>query len=448
LTLSGFALYLFSKDQKKWSGSQGSFFMKKFAAAIALSGLLSGAVYAQDASQIWHYWGGGAELEAVEALLAVANEMSPETPIVGQDFPGSAIELRRQLQTALLGGTPPAAYQSAMGYELKTFADAGQLRDISALWDEFGGDRIFPVGLQRVMKVDNVPYAVPLNMHAISNIFYNKELVEELGIQIPTTFEEMQAACEIVEAAGKGCLANAGGPFWSLYNFYVPLIAAVGAEGYFKLGSGEMTFDSPEFRAALATYRDTYANHYIDNWSGKTWPQGADDVAAGRAVFYQMGDWASGYFKDLGLEPQVGYDFFAAPGTGGAVVIQVDAIATPDGTETSNAAADALLRAAASPAGQAAFNIHKGSVAANLETPTDIYDALGVQTYDTMSAAEKNGAVLPNLFFLLPTELGSELGVQIERIAADPSDANIESAIATLENLRLSAKDQDLFVTW
>jgi glucose/mannose transport system substrate-binding protein len=378
----------------------------------------------------------------------VANEQSPDTPITGQDFPGSAIELRRQLQTALLGGTPPAAYQSAMGYELKTFADAGQLRDISALWGEFGGERIFPVGLQRVMKVEGVPYAVPLNMHAISNIFYNKALVDELGIAIPTTFEEFQTACEKIKAAGKGCLANAGGPFWSLYNFYVPLIAAVGTEGYFKLGSGDLSFNSDEFRTALATYRDTYAKNYIANWSGKTWPQGADDIVAGRAVFYQMGDWASGYFKDVGLEPTVAYDFFAAPGTGGAVVIQVDAIATPNGTEASNAAADALLRTAAGTKGQAAFNIHKGSVAANLETPTDIYDALGRKTHETMMAAEQKGAVLPNLFFLLPTELGSELGVQIERFAADPSDATMESAIATLENLRLSAKDQGLFVNW
>src|SRR5690606_7042544 len=166
--------------------------MRKFGVALALSGLMVSSAHAQDASQVWHYWGGGAELAAVEALLAVANEQSPQTPIVGQDFPGSAIELRRQLQTALLGGTPPAAYQSSMGYELKTFADAGQLRDISAVWNDFGGDRIFPAGLQRVMKVDGVPYAVPLNMHAISNIFYNKALVDELGIEIPTTFEELQ----------------------------------------------------------------------------------------------------------------------------------------------------------------------------------------------------------------------------------------------------------------
>src|SRR5690606_277897 len=151
-------------------------------------------------------------------------------------------------------------------YELKTFADAGSLRDLSAVWTEVGGDSIFPVGLQRVMKVDGVTYAIPLKMHAISNIVYNKAPDSELDIEIPTSFEELQAACDKIEAAGKGCLANAGGPFWSLYNFYVPVIAAVGPEGYFQLGSGEMSFDSEGFRAALANYRDTYANNYIDNW--------------------------------------------------------------------------------------------------------------------------------------------------------------------------------------
>jgi glucose/mannose transport system substrate-binding protein len=423
--------------------------MKRFGVALGtLSLLMSTAAMAQEPSQVWHYWGGGAELEAISALLDVVNKQSPETPIVGQDFPGNAIELRRQLQTALLGGTPPAAYQSSMGYELKTFADAGQLRDISKVWAEVDGDNIFPGGLQRVMKVDGTPYAIPLNMATISNIFYNKKLVDELGIAIPTTFEELQAACDKIEAAGLGCLANAGGPFWSLYNFYVPLIAAVGPEGYFELGSGKMSFDSEGFRKALTTYRDTYAKHYEANWSGKTWAQGADDLAAGRAVFYQMGDWASGYLKEMNLVPGENYDFFPAPGVNGAVVIQVDAIASPNGTETSNAAADALMIGAASTEGQAAFNLHKGSVAANLKTPTDIYDYIGKKTYAALSAADANGVVLPNLFFLLPTELGSELGVQIERFAGDPSDATMESVISTLEALRLEAQEQNTLITW
>jgi len=421
----------------------------RFALAGTVSLLsMTAAATAQEASPIWNYWGAGAELQAIESVITLHNETYPDTPVVNEIIPGNTVELRRQLQTALLGGNPPAAYQSAMGYEIKTFVDAGQLASVQAVWDEVKGDEIFPAGLARVMKIDGVPYAIPLNMALVSNIFYNKELFDANGWTAPTTFEELAALCDTVEATGIACLANAAGPFWSLYNFYPALISVLGPEGYFALASGEMAFDGPEFREALRLFGDVYAANYIENWGGKTWAQGADDVKAGRAAMYQMGDWVSGYFKELEWVPGENYDFFPAPGVGEAVVIQVDAVATPNGNETSTAAAQNFLRVAASAEGQAGFNRYKGSVAANLQTPTDIYDYIGQKTSAQLASATTANAVMPNLFFLLPTELGTELGVQLERFAADPSDATLDSVVTTLETLRADAQAQDLFVTW
>ena len=403
---------------------------------------------AQDASPVWTYWGAGAELDAISSLIELNNEAYPDTPVTHEVIPGNTVELRRQLQTSLLGGNPPAAYQSAMGYEIKTFVDAGQLADLSDIWADINAEEIFPEGLKRVMKIDGTPYAVPLNMALISNIFYNKELFDENGWEAPTTFDEMAALCGEIEATGTACLANGAGPFWSLYNFYAPLLSVVGVEGYFALASGEMAFDSDEFREALRLYGDVYASNYIESWGGKTWAQGGDDVVAGRAAMYQMGDWISGYFKELEWVPGEDYDFFPAPGVGDAVVIQVDALAAPAGNEASLEAAANFMRTSAGIEGQSAFNTYKGSVAANLETPSDIYDYIGAKTSEQLNAANGSDAVVPNLFFLLPTELGTELGVQIERFAADPTDETIDSVVETLERLRQSALDQGTFVTW
>lgn len=409
---------------------------------------LSVSAFAQEASPVWHYWGAGAELQAIESVIQLNNKEYPKTPVVGQVIPGNTVELRRQLQTTLLGGNPPAAYQSAMGYEIKTFVDAEQLTSVADIWAEVKGDEIFPSGLQRVMKINGEPYAIPLNMATISNIFYNKKLFDENGLKAPTTFDELKSLCDKVKTTGKGCFANAGGPFWSLYNFYAPLLSVVGVDGYFNLASGKLAFDSPEFRKALTLYGDVYAKNYLTNWGGKTWAQGADDVVAGRAVMYPMGDWVSGYFKDVKWTPESDYDFFPAPGVGKAVVIQVDAVATPKGTEATTAAAKNFLRVAASVEGQSSFNKYKGSVAANLKTPSDIYDAIGKKTSAELQAASTDNAVVPNLFFLLPTELGTELGVQLEKYAADPSEVTLESVVSTLEGLRSQALAQNEFVTW
>jgi len=421
------------------------------AALAAVGALVALAVQpaaAQQASQIWTYWGSGAELAAIQSVIDLNNKAHADTPVEHVVIPGNTVELRRQLQTALLGGTPPAAYQSAMGYEIKTFVDAGQLRPIADVWNKVKGDEIFPTGLQRVMKVDGEPYAIPLNMHVISNIFYNKAIFEKYQITPPTTMAELAAVCEKLEAEKIGCLANGGGYFWSLYNFYAPLVSVVGVDGYFQIARGEMSFTDPKFKQALELYRDTYVKHYLANWSGKTWAQGGDDVFAGRAAMMQIGDWVSGYLKDLGFKPGEDYDYFPAPGVGKAVLIQVDAIATPNGSETSNAAADNFLTTAASPEAQGAFNLHKGSIAANLKTDPSIYDYIGQKTYATMQAAESDNAVLPNLFFLLPTELGSEFGAQIERFAIDPSDETLASVVEKLESVRVELVDQGAFVTW
>lgn len=419
-------------------------------AAIISAGVLAFAASAnaQDPSQVWHYWGAGAELQAIQSLIDLNNKNHPDSPVVGQFIPGNTVELRRQLQTALLGGTPPAAYQSAMGYEIKTFVDADQLQPVTDVWNEVKGDQIFPQGLQRVMKIDGVPYAVPLNMATISNIFYNKKLFDANGWTAPKSFDELKTLCDKIRTTGKACLANAGGPFWSLYNFYAPLLSVVGMDGYFKLASGQMPFDGPEFKKALALYGDVYAKNYMPDWGGKTWAQGGDDVVAGRAAMYQMGDWISGYFKDVKWTPGTDYDFFPAPGVGKAVLIQVDAIATPKGAGASAAAAKSFLETVASPEGQADFNKYKGSVAANLNTPTDIYDYIGKKTSAELHDATADNAVVPNLFFLLPTELGTELGNQLQKYAADPSDATLQSVVSTLEGLRKQALAQNEFVTW
>src|SRR5690606_3819120 len=114
-----------------------------------------------------------------------------------------------QIQTSLMGGAPPAAYQSGMGYELKTFADEGHLRSLQDVWDRINGDEIFPEGVQRVSKVDGVPMGIPYDLSLINNIFYNKAIFEQHNITVPTDAESLVAACDALRAAGVQPLNNA-----------------------------------------------------------------------------------------------------------------------------------------------------------------------------------------------------------------------------------------------
>jgi len=406
------------------------------------------AAGAQEPKELWHYYAAGSEKAGIDALIAYANKQNPDNQIVGKVIPGNVVELRRQLQTAFMGNTPPAAYQSSMAAELKTFVDSGKLHDLSDVWAQVKGDEIFPEGVQRVVKIGGKPYGLPYDLSLINNIFYSKEIFAKAGLEPPKDFPGLVAACEKLRAQGVEPLGNAGGPFWSLYNFYAPLVETVGVDGYYKIANGELGFDTPEFRKALGLYRDTMVKCYAKNWSGKTWTQTADDVINGNTGMFMMGAWAAAYFKQAGFAPIEKFDVFPAPGTEGKAIFQMDVFAVPEGPAETIEAAEKFIVAAVSPEGQAAFSVPKGSLAPNTTVDPSIYDAVGAKFAQELAAASKANAVLPNLFFLLPTKVGTELGVQIEKFAIDPSEANENDMISSLETLRKEALAENAYLKW
>ena len=405
---------------------------------------LAGGAAAQEA-ELWHFFSSGSEAEGLAGLVEVANGINADKPITPRVFPGNILEMRRSIQTSLMGGNPPAAYGSGFGYELKTFADGGHLRPLDDVWERVRGDEIFPEGVKRVTMVDGHPMGIPFDLSLINNIFYNVKLLEEHGVEVPTDWDSLVAACDTLRAAGVQPLANAGGPYWSMYNFYPALISTVGVDGYYALADGSMAFDSPEFREALDLFRNTMVHCYADNWSGKSWTQSGDDLVNGDVGMFMMGMWLGGYMRQAGFEAETDFDFVPAPGTENLVIFQMDLFAVPAGDGPATEAGVAFAEAAASVEAQAAFTVPKGSIAPNLEVDSSIYDPVGQKAAANLKNAEQ---VLPNLVFMLPTNLGTELGVQLERFAIDPSQDTEDQMIATLEALRAELLAENAFVKW
>ncbi|MDQ0471780.1 ABC transporter substrate-binding protein [Labrys wisconsinensis] len=424
--------------------------MRNLKWAVALAAVLasSTAALAQSKPEIWNYYAAGSEKAGMDALIAYANKQNPDTPVGSRIIPGNVVELRRQLQTAFMGGKPPAAYQSSMASELKTFVDGGRLHPLTDVWKEIDGDKIFPEGVQRAVKINGIPYGIPFDFSLINEVFYNKSIFEKLKLSAPKNWDEFVAACDTLRKGGVEPLANAGGPFWSLYNFYAPLVSTVGVDGYYRIARGELAFDSPEFRKALDLYRKSMVSCYARNWSGKTWTQAADDLANAKAGMFMMGIWAAAYLQQAGMEAGKAFDVFPAPGTEDKVIFQMDAFAVPEGPQDNIKTAEAFIKATSSVDGQAAFAVPKGSLAPNIQVSPKIYGYAGARFAEQLALASKSQAVLPNLFFLLPPDVGAELGNQIERFAIDPSQANEDAMISTLEGARKDALESNAYIKW
>jgi len=398
-----------------------------------------------NAAELWHYWLSGGEKEAVEALLDVARKMYPDVTFTDRPIPGASTEMRRQLGAAFMGGNPPDVYQSAIGYDLKSYVDACRLAPIDDVWAAINGDEVFSEGLKRMVKFDGHAYAVPLNTHIVSHIWYNKHIFEEYGLNIPKTWDDFKQISEILRENEIEPFAAAKG--WLTYNFLPALITVLGPEGYLAWGNGEIAFTDPKVKEAFKLYADAFVSAYMFGWSGYGWAEAANELMKGNAAMYLNGDWVVAYFEQAGWVPGEDFDFFPAPGTEDVMIMQVDALAHPLGSPDPDGA-EKLLLVAGSIEGQSAFNAKKGSVAANLGVPPDIYGVLLKRTYERIQRINVEGALLPNSLFMLPPSLNQELSRQLEIFALNPTEETLEIVTQTLENMRQELLDQGAFVKW
>jgi glucose/mannose transport system substrate-binding protein len=124
----------------------------------------------------------------------------------------------------------------------------------------------------------------------------------------------------------------------------------------------------------------------------------------GDAAMFVMGDWAKGYLEGGAdwegneVTPFVaGTDFGVVPGLGSADYFTFNSavFGIPKGAQHPNAAR-AFLTAVASPQGQEAFNLKKGSVPANINANRDAFDAMvkGAAA-DFEAASEGSNKLLP-----------------------------------------------------
>jgi raffinose/stachyose/melibiose transport system substrate-binding protein len=95
----------------------------------------------------------------------------------------------------------------------QTLIDAGLLMDIS--------DQPFVKNYDEAATKDSGTYndkvyAVNLGRVIYSGVFYNKDLFEKYGVEVPTTWDELVAACETFKSNNVSCMTAGGKDGWPI----------------------------------------------------------------------------------------------------------------------------------------------------------------------------------------------------------------------------------------
>lgn len=351
--------------------------------------------------EVFTWWAEGSEKAGLDALVAVFNEQHPGIKFVnGAVAGGAGSDAKNVLASRLQTNDPPGTFQAHAGAELTDYINNGQIEDLTQMYADNGWNDYFPQTLLDRLQQDGKIYSVPSNIHRANVVWANPAVLKDAGVDPNATYATLDdwiADLQKIKAAGSIPLSIAT-DWTQVHLFETVLLADLGADGYNGLWDGTTDWAGPEVGAALEDYK-TLLDLTNQDRQSLDWPDATQLVIDGDAAFNVMGDWAVAAFEEQGKKFGTDYLAYPVPGTDGVFDFLADSFTLPVGAPDP-ANTEAWLSTVASPEGQTAFNMKKGSIPANIEADTSgfgDYQQTAIESYanDDIVSSLAHGAAAP-----------------------------------------------------
>ncbi|MEU3020317.1 ABC transporter substrate-binding protein [Nocardiopsis sp. NPDC007018] len=323
--------------------------------------------------EVFSWWTGGGEEAGLNALIERFEEENQGVEFVNAAVAGgSGTNAQAVLEGRLQSQDPPDSFQGHAGASLQDYVEAGYLAPLDDFFDEHGLREAYPDQLVEQISYEDSVYSVPVNIHRSNVLWFNPSVLEEAGVEgPPRTLEELVEALEAV-ASETDAIPMAVGAQWTVDHLLESvLLGSLGTDAYNALWEPGADWDTPRMAEALETF-ETILSHTQEESAAEDWQEASRRVAEGEAAFNVMGDWAAGYFDELGALPGQDYDWAPSPGTDGTYMWLSDSFTLPAGAPNEENAR-AWLALVASQEGQDLFNPLKGSIPARSDADPGRY---------------------------------------------------------------------------
>ena len=196
---------------------------------------------------------------------------------------------------------------------LRDYVARGELADLSAMWREEGWDSVFPASLKSAVSYNGKPYFVPQAIQW-NPIFYQKSIFDSVGLSIPTSWDEMMNACEVLSEAGFIPFVisvvgwNAPVARW----FSIINLRLNGHEFHESVMRGEVSYTDSRIREVFEHWSEMFAhNCFAEDSAKSSYGNAIQELLQGQGAMYNLGEWI---FEFIAPFYQPNYDFFAFPG--------------------------------------------------------------------------------------------------------------------------------------
>lgn len=265
----------------------------------------------------------------------------------------SGSDLRTTLKLALTSKNPPDVIQANQGYaDMAAYVKAGLLTDLGPYEKKYDWASRFPSSQLALDSVTSNGSKIGSgNLYGVSitgemvGVFYNKSILDKLGLPVPTSMQEFESQLPKIKAAGTLPISFGDqdkSP--AIHLLSIPLIPKLGQKDASNLvfhRSGSWT--SAPVTDAATTLSDWATKGYVTpGFNGVNSNTAATTFGKGGSAFFLGGVWNQNAIQEAGLGDS-GTGFTVLPEKKGDPLVAMGGIgmgwAIPSGTKQKNAAA-------------------------------------------------------------------------------------------------------------
>ncbi len=249
-----------------------------------------------DTASAWALTGGIHEVMWGESF-DTWNEENPDAKIDYEMVANDAY--KEKIRTSLGAGNAPSLIFSWGGGPLLDYVNSDNVVDLTEATADLQ-ERLIPAVVEGGM-VDGKVYAVPNSQTQPELVYYNKDLFEQVGAEVPTSWEEIKALVPKFKEAGVAPFALAGASKWPELIWLQFMVDRIGGPEAFQavMEQEADAWSNPAFVEALTEIQEFVEAGGFQEGFGTTVADTRADVAlvhTGQAAMLLQGSWVFSSF--------------------------------------------------------------------------------------------------------------------------------------------------------
>ena len=241
-------------------------------------------------------------------MIEKYNSLGKGITVVGEHIQNEDSYLDK-LRTQFATGTPPNLFIEYGGSRIVDYVAAGALVDYKPYLDKEPAwrDTFLPLWDKWEYKQYPGIYGIPVQFYAVC-LYYNKAIFAKLGLNPPTTLDELRDVSAKIKAAGISPFMVGEKDSWRAGHLFNNLVMkSFGAEGVAKLADRSLPYNGPDVVKLFALIKEFNDMGYFGpNAVGVDYNAERTAFLTGQSAMHYNGSWFLGEAASSDLKDSIG----------------------------------------------------------------------------------------------------------------------------------------------